>query len=90
MNGLADLNRKIVDAAYQDFNAAFAAIDKLASAESITDAYDTYVDYLRGQSKVSVDRAKDTASFVSTKASEGFNSLRNGIAKFVPVRSQAA
>jgi hypothetical protein len=90
VNSLADLNRKIADAAYQDLNAAFTAIDKLASAESITDAYDTYVDYLREQSKVGVDRAKDAASFVSTKASEGFDSLRNGIAKFVPVRSQAA
>ena len=89
VNG-ADLNRKIVDAAYQDLNAAFTAIDKLAGAESITDAYDTYVDYLREQSKVGVDRAKDAASFVSTKASERFDSLRNGIAKFVPVRSQAA
>src|SRR6516164_9781774 len=35
VNGLADLNRKIVDAAYQDLGAAFTALDKLAGAESI-------------------------------------------------------
>ena len=90
VNGLADLNRKIVDATYQDLEAAFAAIDKLASAESLTDGFETYVDYLRQQSKVGVARAKDMTSLVSTKASEGFDALRDGIAKFMTVRSQAA
>src|SRR5262245_15133019 len=90
VNGLADLNRKIVDATHQDLEAAFAAIDKLASAESLTDAFETYVDYLRQQSKVGVARAKDAASLVSTKASEGFDALRDGIANFMTVRSQAA
>ncbi|HKF10906.1 MAG TPA: phasin family protein [Xanthobacteraceae bacterium] len=90
VNGLADLNRKIVDATYQDLEAAFAAIDKLASAESLTDGFETYVDYLRQQSKVGVARAKDVTSLVSTKASEGFDALRDGIAKFMTVRSQAA
>src|SRR5215510_13899881 len=70
--------------------AAFAAIDKLASAESLTDALETYVDYLRQQSKVGVARAKDAARLVSTKASEGFDALRDGIANFMTVRSQAA
>src|SRR5262250_603874 len=90
VNGLADLNRKIVDATYQGLEAAFAAIDKLASAESLTDGFETYVDYLRQQSKVGVARAKDVTSLVSTKASEGFDALRDGIAKFMTVRSQAA
>jgi hypothetical protein len=90
VSGLADLNRKIVDATNQDLEAAFAAIDKLASSESLTDAFETYVDYLRQQSKVGVARAKDAASFVSTKASEGFDALPDGIAKFMTVRSQAA
>ena len=90
VNGLADLNRKIVDATHQDLEAAFAAIDRLASAESLTDAFEAYVDYLRQQSKVGVARAKDAASLVSTKASEGFDALRDGIANFMTVRSQAA
>src|SRR5215469_9206718 len=69
---------------------ALVAIDKLASAESLTDAFETYVDYLRQQSKVGVARAKDAASLVSTKASEGFDALRDGIDNFMTVRSQAA
>jgi hypothetical protein len=90
VNGLAEANRKIVDIAYQDAEAMFAAIDKLAGAQSLTDAYEVYVDYLRQQTNVSVARAKSAASFVSAKASEGFDTVRDSIAKVVPVRSQAA
>jgi hypothetical protein len=36
---LADANRKIVEAVHQDAGAAFAAIDKLADAQSLSDAY---------------------------------------------------
>jgi hypothetical protein len=90
VNGLADVNRKLVDIAYQDAETMFAAIDKLAGAQSLTDAYEVYVDYLRQQTNVSIARAKSAASFVSAKASEGFDALRDGIAKVVPVRSHAA
>jgi hypothetical protein len=88
VNGLADVNRKLVDIAYQDAEAMFAAIDRLAGAQSFTDAYEVHGDYLRQH--VSVARAKSAASFVSAKASEGFDALRDGIAKVVPVRSHAA
>jgi hypothetical protein len=90
VNGLADVNRKLVDIAYQDAEAMFAAIDRLAGAQSFTDAYEVHGDYLRQQTNVSVARAKSAASFVSAKASEGFDALRDGIAKVVPVRSHAA
>ena len=90
VTGMADVNRKVVEAAYQDAEATFAAIDKLAGAQSLTDAYEFYVDYLRQQGNVAAARAKSAATFVSAKASEGFDTLRDGIAKVMPVRSQAA
>jgi hypothetical protein len=90
VNGLAEVNRKIADAVHQDAQAAFGAIDKLASARSLSDAYEVYVDYLREQTNVSVARVKETVSFASAKAAEGFDTVRNGLAKVVPVRSQAA
>ena len=68
----------------------FAAIDKLAGAQSLTEAYEVYVDYLRQQGNVAAARAKSAATLVSAKASEGFDTLRDGIAKVMPVRSQAA
>jgi hypothetical protein len=79
VNGIADVNRKTVEAMYQDAESAFAA-----------KAYKVYVDYLRQQTKVSVGRVEATASFASTKASEGFHALRDGIEKVLPLRWQAA
>jgi len=90
VNGIADLNRKIVDATYQDAEATFTAIEKLAGAKSPTEVYQLYVDYLRQQNEVGVARAKSAAGFVSAKASEGFNTLRDGIVKVMPLRSQTA
>ena len=90
MSGLADANRKIVEAVHQDAGAAFAAIDKLAGAQSLSDAYAVYVDYLREQTNVGVGRAQAVVSFVSTKASEGFDAARDGLTKVLPMRSQAA
>jgi hypothetical protein len=90
VDGMADVNRKVVEAACQDAEATFAAMDKLAGAQSLTEAYEVYVDYLRQQDNVVNARAKSAASFVSVKASEGFDALREGITKVMPVRSQAA
>ena len=90
VNGVADVNRKVVEAAYQDAQAVFAAIDKLAGAQSVNDAYEVYVAYLREQTNVGVARVQEAASFVSAKASEGFGALRDGITKVMPARSQAA
>ena len=88
MKGIADVNRKTVEAMYQDAQSVFAAVDKLADAQSFAQAYKVYVDYLRQQTKVSVGRVEATASFASTKASEGFPRLRDGIEKVLPVRWQ--
>ena len=90
VNSLAEVNRKIVDATYQDAQATFAAIDKLAGAQSLSDAYDVYADYVRGQTNVGVARVRGTVSFLSVKAAEGFDAVRNGLAKVMLVRSQAA
>ena len=90
VNGLAEVNRKTVEAMYQDAQSVFAAIDNLADAQSFAQAYKVYVDYLRQQTKVSVGRVEATGSFASAKASEGFHALRDGIEKVLPVRWQAA
>jgi len=90
VNGIADVNRKTVEAMYQDAQSAFAAIDKLADAQSLSQAYRVYLDYLRQQTKVNLARVEATASFASTKASEGFGAFRDGIEKVLPLRSKAA
>ena len=57
---------------------------------AIRDAYEVYVDHVRELSNVGVARVNGAVSFVSAKAAEGFDALRDGLAKVVPVHSQAA
>jgi hypothetical protein len=90
VNGLADVNRKTVEAMYEDAQSLFAAIDNLADAQSFSHAYKVYVDYLRQQTKVNIARAEATAGFASTKASEAFGALRDNIEKVLPLQSKAA
>jgi hypothetical protein len=87
---MADVNRRIVDAAYQDTEASLAAIDRLAGAKSLAEAYQVSVDYLREQREVSVARVRSAAEFVSTKTSEGFQTLQHRFAKVMTTKSQVA
>jgi len=90
VNAMADFNRKIVDAAHQDAEASLAAIDRLASAKSLAEAYQVSADYLREQREVGVARAKSVAQFASTKTSESFQAVQDGFAKVMPTKSQVA
>lgn len=90
VNDMADINRQIVDAAYQDAEASFAAIDRLAGAKSLAEAYQVCADYVRQQREVGVDRAKRAAGFVSAKTSEAFHALQEGFAKAMPPKSEVA
>jgi hypothetical protein len=87
---MADVNRRIVDAAYQDTEASLAAIDRLAGAKSLAEAYQVSVDYLREQREVSVARVRSATEFVSTKTSEGFQTLQDRFAKVMTTKSQVA
>ena len=78
MNGLAEVNRKIADATYHDAQAVFAAIDDLAGAQSVSDAYEVYVAYLREQTNVGVARVQEAASFVKPGTPEVVVVKRDG------------
>jgi hypothetical protein len=80
VSGLAEINRKVVEAAYQDTEATLSAMDRMADAKSLSEAYQVYVDYLRQQREVGIARAKRAAEFVSAKASEGFHALQDAFA----------
>jgi phasin len=90
VTGVADLNRQLIQAAYQDAEAALSAIDKLAGAKSVGEAYQTQVDYVRERGEVAMARAKSVAEFVSHKVSSGVKSVQEQIAKVVPVGPQTA
>src|ERR1700756_468465 len=60
----AKISRNIQQAMYQDAEAFFAGIDKLASAKSLSEAYQIQSDLARARGEVLVNRAKATAEYV--------------------------
>src|ERR1700684_4137794 len=60
----AKISRNIQDAIYQDTEAFFAGIDKLASATSLNEAIQIQSDMLRARGEVFVSRAKASSGYL--------------------------
>src|SRR5260370_17212108 len=60
----AKISRNIQDALYQDAEAFFAGIDKLASAKSINEAVQIQSDLLRSRGEVLMSRAKASTEYL--------------------------
>jgi phasin len=87
---VADINRELFALAHEDAQAAFAAVEKLAGAKSLSEAYQLQVDYLRDRAEVGMSRAKNVAEFVSEKATDGMKSMQDGFSKVANFSKQAA
>jgi hypothetical protein len=81
---VATVNRKLLEAAHEDAEAALVAIEKLAGAKSLSEAIQLNVDYLRERSEVGMERAKDTAAYLQQTVSGGVKAMQDGIAKVAP------
>jgi hypothetical protein len=90
VTGVAELHRKLLEAAHADTGAALAAIDKLAGAKSVEEAYQLYVEYWRERGEVGTARAQNAAAFVNGKISDAVKALQNGVAKLAPSLGQTA
>lgn len=75
------ISRNIQQAIYEDAEAFFAGIDKLASAKSISEAVEIQSSLLRSRGEVFVSRAKATADYVGTLAASGAKSAQDNFAK---------
>jgi len=90
VTGVADINRKLIDTAHDDTAAALAAIDKLAAAKSLAEAYQLYLSYWRERGEVGMARAKNVATFLSAKVYDCVKAVEDGAARIVPASRQAA
>src|SRR5512136_2476010 len=77
----AKISRNIQQAMYQDAEAFFAGIDKLASAKSLSEAYQIQSDLARARGEVIVSRAKATAEYVGKLVSDGAKTAQDNFAK---------
>jgi phasin len=77
----AKISRNIQQALYQDAEAFFAGIDKLASAKSINEAVQIQSDLARAQGEVIVSRAKSTTEYLGKLVADGATTAQDNFAK---------
>ena len=75
------ISRNIQQAIYDDAQAFFAGIEKLASAKSISEAAQIQSDLLRSRGEVFVSRAKATADYFGKLAANGAKSAQDNFTK---------
>lgn len=75
------ISRNIQQAIYDDAEAFFAAIDKLASAKSFSEAVEIQSSLLRARGEAFVSRAKATADYLGNLAANGAKSAQDNFAK---------
>src|ERR1700743_668246 len=77
----AKISRNIQQAMYQDAEAFFAGIDKLASAKSFSEAVKIQADMARTSGEVFISRAKSTADYLGKLAAEGAKTAQDNFSK---------
>ena len=77
----AKISRAIQQALYQDVEAFFAGIDKLASAKSLNEAVQIQSDMVRARGEVLVSRAKSTTEYLGKLVADGAKTAQDNFAK---------
>jgi phasin len=77
----AKISRNIQDAIYQDAEAFFAGIDKLASAKSLNEAVQIQSDMLRARGEVLVSRAKASTEYLGKLVADGAKTAQDNFTK---------
>ena len=77
----AKISRNIQSALYQDAEAFFAGIDKLASAKSLNEAVQIQSDLLRSHGEVLVSRAKASTEYLGKLVADGAKTAQDNFAK---------
>jgi len=77
----AKISRNIQQAIYQDAEAFFAGIDKLASAKTINEAVQIQSDLVRARGEVFVSRAKSTSEYLGKLVANGAKNAQDNFSK---------
>src|SRR5476651_1390129 len=77
----AKISRNIQQALYQDTEAFFAGIDKLASATSLNEAVQIQSDMVRARGEVFVSRAKASTEYLGKLVADGAKSAQDNFSK---------
>jgi phasin len=77
----AKISRNIQQALYQDAEAFFAGIDRLASAKSLNEAVQIQSDFARSRGEVLVSRAKSTTEYLGKLVADGAKNAQDNLSK---------
>jgi phasin len=77
----AKISRNVQQAIYQDTEAFFAGIDKLASAKSLNEAIAIQSEMVRARGEVLVSRAKSTTEYLGKLVADGTKTAQDNFAK---------
>jgi phasin len=75
------ISRNIQQAIYEDAEAFFSSIDRLASAKSFSEAVEIQSSLLRARGEAFVSRAKATTDYLGKLAANGAKSAQDNFAK---------
>ena len=78
---VAKISRNIQQAIYQDAEAFFAGIDKLASAKTINEAVQIQSDLARARGEVFISRAKSATEYLGKLVANGAKTAQDNFAK---------
>src|ERR1700689_559124 len=77
----AKISRTIQQAIYQDTEAFFAGIDRLASAKSLNEAVQIQTDMVRARGELFVSRAKASTEYLGKLVTEGAKNAQDNFSK---------
>ena len=77
----AKISRNIQQALYQDAEAFFSGIDKLASAKSLNEAVQIQSDLVRARGEVLVSRAKASTDYLGKLIADGAKNAQDNFSK---------
>jgi phasin len=78
---VAKISRNIQQALYQDAEAFFTGIDRLASAKSLNEAVQIQSDMVRASGEVFVSRAKSATEYFGKLVTEGAKTAQDNLSK---------
>jgi phasin len=77
----AKISRNIQQAMYQDAEAFFEGLDKLASAKTVTEAFQIQSELIRARSEAFVTRAKSSTEYLSKLAANSAKTAQDNLSK---------
>lgn len=89
INETAKISRNIQQAMLDDAKAFFAGLEKLASAQCLSEAFQIQSDMVRARSDVAVARARATADYIGERFATGAKTAQENFSKVVTLNKAA-